>query len=426
MATQNPVEYEGTYPLPEAQLDRFLFKLLVGYPTVEQEQEVLARHDAGPRSPRHRAPPACAPVAGPADLAAATPRSPRCGSRPAVLAYIVALVRATRESPSLALGVSPRGAATLLHAAKAWAWLSGRTFVTPDEVKAVAKPALRHRILLRPELELEGATADGVLDGILATVPTPRCTLHTDAHGDVPVPTWRLAAVAAALAPILLVLPGNGWSGSSWSTSSCCASRSSTPRLAPAPSAVAIERTLPGVLSLGADGDVSVGGREPDRPHAPRVVRRRARAVAARRRPPRSRAHPVTGPSDHQHARSAPSRRGRFEIRDLTVRVDGPLGLAARQRTRAAPSVLRVSPAVPRRDEAELRINRARILEVGLALGPRAGGGHRVRAAARVLGRRRVPAHRLVGHRARTGRPIVRTYRAERNQTVLLCSTTAA
>ncbi len=83
-------------------------------------------------------------------------------------------MRATRDSPSVALGVSPRGATALLHAAKAWAWLAGRDYVTPDEVKAVAKPALRHRILLRPELELEGATADGVLDGILASVPVPR------------------------------------------------------------------------------------------------------------------------------------------------------------------------------------------------------------------------------------------------------------
>ena len=82
--------------------------------------------------------------------------------------------RATRESPSLQLGVSPRGITWLLHASKAWAWLSGREFVTPDEVKAVAKPCLRHRIMVRPELELEGTSADAVLDGILATVPTPR------------------------------------------------------------------------------------------------------------------------------------------------------------------------------------------------------------------------------------------------------------
>ena len=88
--------------------------------------------------------------------------------------YIVNLCRATRESPSMQLGVSPRGITWLLHASKAWAWLSGRDFVTPDEVKAVAKPCLRHRVMVRPELELEGTSADGVLDGILATVPTPR------------------------------------------------------------------------------------------------------------------------------------------------------------------------------------------------------------------------------------------------------------
>jgi MoxR-like ATPase len=173
VATQNPVEYEGTYPLPEAQLDRFLFKLIVGYPTVEQEQEVLARHDAG-LDPHDIAAAGVRAVAGPAALRAARAEISDVRVEPAVLAYIVALARATRESPSLTLGVSPRGAAMLLHAAKAWAWLSGRPFITPDEVKAVARPAMRHRIQLRAELELEGATADGILEGILATVPTPR------------------------------------------------------------------------------------------------------------------------------------------------------------------------------------------------------------------------------------------------------------
>ena len=173
VATQNPVEYEGTYPLPEAQLDRFLFKLIVSYPTVDQEQEVLARHDAG-LDPHDIAAAGVRAVAGPAALQVARAEIAEVRVEPAVLAYIVALARATRESPSLTLGVSPRGAAMLLHAAKAWAWLSGRPFVTPDEVKAVARPAMRHRIQLRAELELEGATADGVLEGILATVPTPR------------------------------------------------------------------------------------------------------------------------------------------------------------------------------------------------------------------------------------------------------------
>ncbi len=173
IATQNPIEYEGTYPLPEAQLDRFLFKLTVGYPTAEQETEMLARHDQGMNPHDVRAAGVRA-VASAADLAAGRAAIHRIRVDPAVLAYVVSLCRATRESPSLALGVSPRGTTWLLHAAKAWAWLSGREFVTPDEVKAVAKPCLRHRVMVRPELELEGTTADAVLDGLLATVPTPR------------------------------------------------------------------------------------------------------------------------------------------------------------------------------------------------------------------------------------------------------------
>jgi MoxR-like ATPase len=173
IATQNPIEYEGTYPLPEAQLDRFLFKLQVGYPTHEQETEMLIRHDRG-LDPHDLVAAGVRPVAGAADLAAGRVAVDRLRVEPAVLDYIVAVVRATRESPSLALGVSPRGAAGLLHASKAWAWLAGRDYVTPDEIKAVVKPTLRHRILLRPELELEGASADGVLDGILASVPVPR------------------------------------------------------------------------------------------------------------------------------------------------------------------------------------------------------------------------------------------------------------
>ena len=171
VATQNPIEYEGTYPLPEAQLDRFLFKLVVGYPTADQEVAVLARHDEG-LDPHQLS--AVRPVAGAPDLEAARREVDALRVDPAVQAYMVALARATRESPSLRLGVSPRGATMLLHASKAWAWLSGRAFVTPDEVKAMAKPTLRHRIQVRPEVELEGVTADGVLDGILATVPVPR------------------------------------------------------------------------------------------------------------------------------------------------------------------------------------------------------------------------------------------------------------
>jgi MoxR-like ATPase len=173
VATQNPVEYEGTYPLPEAQLDRFLFKLEVGYPSFEQEQEVLGRHDRG-LDPHDLSQSGITAVATAADLDNARREVESIRLEPPVLAYMVQIARATRDSPSLTLGVSPRGATALLHASKAWAWLSGRTFVTPDEVKAVVKPVFRHRIQLRPELELEGARADGVLDGILASVPVPR------------------------------------------------------------------------------------------------------------------------------------------------------------------------------------------------------------------------------------------------------------
>jgi MoxR-like ATPase len=173
VATQNPIEYEGTYPLPEAQLDRFLFKLQMGYPDHAQESEMVARHDAG-MNPHDVRAAGVRPVASAKDLAAGRAEIHAIRVDQAVQAYIVSLCRATRESPSLQLGVSPRGTTWLLHAAKAWAWLSGRQFVTPDEVKAVAKPCLRHRIMVRPELELEGTMADSVLDGILATVPTPR------------------------------------------------------------------------------------------------------------------------------------------------------------------------------------------------------------------------------------------------------------
>jgi MoxR-like ATPase len=173
IATQNPVEYEGTYPLPEAQLDRFLFKLAVGYPSAAQEQEVLARHDRG-LDPHDTAAAGIRPVADAADIAAARAQIQDVRVDPAVLAYIVELARATRTAAAVTLGVSPRGAAMVLHAAKAWAWLAGRPYVTPDEVKAVVKPCLRHRIQLRPELELEGTTVDGVLDGILAATRVPR------------------------------------------------------------------------------------------------------------------------------------------------------------------------------------------------------------------------------------------------------------
>ena len=172
-ATQNPVEYEGTYPLPEAQLDRFLLKLVLPLPPRDDEIAVLARHAAG-FDPQDLAGAGVVPVAGADDLRAGRAAVARVAAHPAVLAYVVDLCRATRASPSVRLGASPRGATALLLAARAWAWLSGRDYVTPDDVQALALPVLRHRIGLRPEAELEGVTADAVVAGVLAAVPVPR------------------------------------------------------------------------------------------------------------------------------------------------------------------------------------------------------------------------------------------------------------
>ena len=173
VATQNPIEYEGTYPLPEAQLDRFLLKLTVPLPSRDEEFRVLNNHHRG-FNPRDLAAAGVTSVADSGDLAAGRAAVRAVQAAAEVLAYVVDLCRATRQSPSLSLGASPRGATALLATAKAWAWLSGRDYVTPDDVKALARPTLRHRVVVRPEAELEGVTADGVLDTVLASVPAPR------------------------------------------------------------------------------------------------------------------------------------------------------------------------------------------------------------------------------------------------------------
>ncbi len=172
-ATQNPVEYEGTYPLPEAQLDRFLLKLVMPLPERSDEVAILQRHAAG-FDPLDLDAAGVTAVAGRAELAAGQAAVARVSVAPEVIGYLVDVCRGTRTAPSLQLGVSPRGATALLAASRAWAWMSGRDYVTPDDVKALARPALRHRVRLRAEAELEGVTADGVVDGVLATVPVPR------------------------------------------------------------------------------------------------------------------------------------------------------------------------------------------------------------------------------------------------------------
>jgi MoxR-like ATPase len=171
-ATMNPIEYEGTYTLPEAQLDRFLLKLVLDLPERENEIEVLTRHAAG-FNPRDLAAAGVTPVLNAETLARAQEAVRAVGSSPDVVAYAVDLARATRQSPSVKLGVSPRGTTALLAAAKAWAWLNGMDAITPDHVQAMALPVLRHRIQLRPEAELEGITSDAILRSILQQVQVP-------------------------------------------------------------------------------------------------------------------------------------------------------------------------------------------------------------------------------------------------------------
>jgi MoxR-like ATPase len=172
-ATQNPVEYEGTYALPEAQLDRFLLKLTMGIPPREEEVEILTRHDAG-FNPRDLRAAGVGVVAGPDQLAAGQEAVRAVDVADDILGYVVDVCRATRAAPAVQLGASPRATTALLATSKAWAWLSGRDFVTPDDVKALSRPTLRHRLMIRPEAELDGMTADGVLDTVLASVPVPK------------------------------------------------------------------------------------------------------------------------------------------------------------------------------------------------------------------------------------------------------------
>jgi MoxR-like ATPase len=165
-ATQNPIEYEGTYTLPEAQLDRFLLKLVLDLPARDAEVEVLVRHASG-FNPRDLEAAGVTPVLDAATLQAAQADVARMPVSADVLGYAVDLARGTRQSPSVRLGVSPRGTTALLAASRAWAWLSGAAGVTPDHIQAMALPVLRHRIQLRPEAELEGVGADAVLRAVI-------------------------------------------------------------------------------------------------------------------------------------------------------------------------------------------------------------------------------------------------------------------
>jgi len=171
-ATMNPIEYEGTYTLPEAQLDRFLLKLVLELPERDDELEVLKRHAEG-FNPRDLAAAGVTAVLDADTIAQAQAAVAAVGASADVIGYTVDLARATRQSPSVKLGVSPRGSTALLAAAKAWAWLNGFDAITPDHVQAMALPVLRHRIQLRPEAELEGVSPDAILRSILQQVQVP-------------------------------------------------------------------------------------------------------------------------------------------------------------------------------------------------------------------------------------------------------------
>jgi MoxR-like ATPase len=173
LATQNPVEYEGTYRLPEAQLDRFLFKILVGYPPEEAERQVLRRYDQG-FDARHLDDAGLTPLVRPADLPALRAEIRAVTVEDGILGYITRIAAASRRSPDLLLGGSPRASIGLLTASKTYAALQGRAFITPDDVKALVAPVYRHRVILRPEAEIEGLDADAAMRRVVAGVEVPR------------------------------------------------------------------------------------------------------------------------------------------------------------------------------------------------------------------------------------------------------------
>ena len=173
IATQNPIEQQGTYPLPEAQLDRFLFKHRLDYPSREEELAVVARHGAGAAIVEPKAAGVSAVVER-AELAELKAIVDQVRVNDDIVAYVVDLIRATREHPSLQYGASPRAAAMLTSSARALAAFQGRDFVIPDDVKRLAQPALRHRLVLAPSAEIEGQSVDGVLAQIVERQAAPR------------------------------------------------------------------------------------------------------------------------------------------------------------------------------------------------------------------------------------------------------------
>jgi len=172
LATQNPVEFEGTYPLPEAQLDRFLLKIRVTYPSAQEEMEILAQYEKGFDPRRLSEIPMVSLDSGLLPAARREIESVRV--EPALHSYVVSLVRRTRDWPAVSLGASPRAAVGLFLIARALAGMDGRDYLLPDDVKAAALPVLRHRLLLKPEADLEGLTSDQVIAQVTAAVEVPK------------------------------------------------------------------------------------------------------------------------------------------------------------------------------------------------------------------------------------------------------------
>lgn len=171
-ATQNPIEFEGTYPLPEAQLDRFLLKIRIAYPNADEEAAILKRYE-GVTDPHLLDQIPLDPI-DTALLTAARAEVARVRVEPALYQYIVSLIRRTRDWPALSLGASPRAAIGLFFVARTLAGMEGRDFLIPDDIKAAAPAVLRHRLLLKPEADLEGLTADSVVSEVLAAVEVPK------------------------------------------------------------------------------------------------------------------------------------------------------------------------------------------------------------------------------------------------------------
>lgn len=169
VATQNPIEFEGTYPLPEAQQDRFLFKLIIDYPDLAAEKHLLKRSLLNQREEK-----VSQPTINLADFQQLRDDVQAVNVDDSIITYIAQIVRKTRESDLIRLGASPRAGISIAESSKAWAFIQGRDYVTPDDVKIVVRPALRHRIILAPHLELEGGTSDQIIQDVVASTPVPR------------------------------------------------------------------------------------------------------------------------------------------------------------------------------------------------------------------------------------------------------------